>query len=464
MTTLSLPLTRVLRQAEVIKVENGVIMTELPKGVSQGEPARLFPVLSTTSKEGRTTSIVLACLEKVTEFRTALLGSVGQRVGVRSTLTCFTEVCFGADPKSKDASSRPDGLMVLKTGSREWAALVEAKVGNAPLQTEQIERYRQIAKENGLDCVITISNQFATDPASHPLEEVRKSKSKIPVYHWSWMHILTQADLLLSRADVADEDQEILLHELHRFLSHESAGVKGFERMPPEWADLNKLVASGGAIAAKSADAIAVLEAWHQETRDLSLILSRMTETLVSEKLAKKHKGDPAQRLKDEMALLREENRIECTLDIVGAAAPLMVSADLARRCISVGMKLRAPEDKKTSKARLNWLLRQLKNCEAEDMYIRCLWPGKSEPTQATLAELREGAENVFEGKDHLAAHGFEVFLSRKTGGRFAQLANFIVDLEAFVPEFYRLAGMHLRAWQKPAPVIREAEPEVAEE
>jgi len=43
-------------------------MSELPDFLKQGEAARLFPVLSTTSKEGRATSILLSCLDKVDEF------------------------------------------------------------------------------------------------------------------------------------------------------------------------------------------------------------------------------------------------------------------------------------------------------------------------------------------------------------------------------------------------------------
>ena len=53
----------------------------LPSYVSQGEHARLFPVLSTTSKEGRTTSVFLSCLASIEEFRTELMKSVGVRVG-----------------------------------------------------------------------------------------------------------------------------------------------------------------------------------------------------------------------------------------------------------------------------------------------------------------------------------------------------------------------------------------------
>jgi len=168
----------------------------LPDYLSQGEMARLFPVLSTTSKEGRTTSIVLACLVQIQEFGADLLKSVGQSRGKRTRVQSFTEVVFkNQSGKIKD---RPDGLIVLTVGSREWRALIEAKVGSNELQAEQVERYRALAKDNGIDCVITISNQFATTPASHPIEEIRKSRSKIPVFHWSWMHIVTTAELLVS--------------------------------------------------------------------------------------------------------------------------------------------------------------------------------------------------------------------------------------------------------------------------
>lgn len=280
----------------------------LPEYLLQGEVARLFPVLSTTSKEGRTTSIVLACFSKVNEFGKEMLSTVGQRAGGRSTIETYTEVVFANS--SSLLKDRPDGLIVLRVGKREWRALIEAKVGNNDLDVEQIERYRLAAKENNVDCVITISNQFATNPESHPLEAVRKSRSRIPVYHWSWMHILTTIDLLINQKGVEDEDQHVLLEELRRFLEDDSAGVKGFDRMPKEWGEICRLIASGGVVPGRSSDALAVLDAWHQETRDLSLILSRLTMAHVSERLPRKQQGDPALRQKEELLELRDNHQI----------------------------------------------------------------------------------------------------------------------------------------------------------
>ncbi|MGX9357383.1 hypothetical protein ACS3SW_20060 [Roseobacteraceae bacterium S113] len=424
----------------------------LPEYLKQGEPARLFPVLSTTSKEGRTTSIVLACLGKISEFGAELLGSIGQRVGKTAAIDAYTEVVF--HKQSASIQDRPDGLIVLKIGKREWRALVEAKVGNSDLDIDQIERYRQLAKENAIDCVITISNQFATTPSSHPLEAVRRSKSKVPVYHWSWMHILTTADLLVSGDEVADADQLLLLNELRRFLTHESAGVKGFDRMPKEWSELNKLVSSGGIIPAKHPEAQIVLEAWHQETRDLSMILSRLTGAIVREKLSQKHLGDPAQRQKDEYAMLKEEHTLECALTVPDAAAPIEITADLMRRSVDVGMTMRAPEDRKSTKARLNWLLRQIKANDTDSLFVRLLWPGRSEPTQYLLSALREDPDLAMQGKDNLAAHSFFVFRSERLGAKFTQQTNFIAELERIVPQFYGDIGAHLTAWVRKAPKL----------
>lgn len=341
---------------------------QIPSYLVQGEAARLFPVLSNVSKEGRTTSIVLACIAKVPDFAAKLLFPIGIKVGARTQITSFTEVVFSSDLGD---SVRPDGLIILGSRNSKWRALVEAKVGSSDIVTEQIERYRVLARENQIDCVLTISNQFATRPEAHPVEEIRRSRSRVPVFHWSWMFILTTADLLLTHDVIQDRSQRDLLNELRKFLSHESAGVKGFDKMPREWGDLNKLVASGGTIPAKYDVAEAVIDAWHQETRDLSLILSRLTGTAVVERLSRKHAADQRVRRLDELARLRKYKSLYCEFEIPGSASAIEVLADIPRRTIDVSMSVRAPTDRKSAKARVNWLLRQLKSSDMGDLHIR---------------------------------------------------------------------------------------------
>lgn len=426
---------------------------QLPENVVRGEKARLFPILSTNSKEGRTTAITLACMALVGEFAKAMLAGIGQRIGSKAKVGSYTEVVFQNQPEG--SNDRPDGLLVVDFGQRKWSALIEAKVGSAGLQFEQIERYRVLAKANGIDCVITVSNQFATSPGSHPLAEVRKSRSKIPVYHWSWLHALTTVDLLLSTDAIADADQQLLLSELHRFLTHESTEVRGFERMPREWTEISKLVSSGGAIQANSANAKIVINAWHQETRNLALILSRLTETVVGEKLPMKHRNDPSRRQKDELAALRENSQLIAVLDIRDAAAPIEIVADLKRRSIDVGMSLQAPEDRKTTKARLNWLLRQIKTDDLDNLAVRVYYKGRAGFAQYLIRELKENIGICEEGGKQSVARGFHLFRSKQLAKRFAQQSNFINDLEEMVPAFYGDVGERLRAWRRPPPSVR---------
>ncbi len=425
-----------------------------PEYLVQGESARLFPVLSTTSKEGRATSIFLACFSAVDKFGKELLSSIGKSTGKRTKLDAFTEIVF--DCGSENPSERPDGLLIVRTGSKEWKALVESKIGRNELSDEQIERYRVIAKDHAIDCVITISNQFTTSPQHHPVEVVRKSKSKIPVYHWSWMYVLTTVDLLLSNAEIQDVHQEHLLKEFRRFLSHESTGVRGFEMMPTEWAELNKLISAGGKILQKSDVASSVLSAWHQETRDLSLILSRHTETPVIEKLPYKHKKDMALRFKDQIKILCEENTLRSTLSIPDAPAPLEIVADLPRRTIDVGMTLQAPQDKVSPKARTNWLLRQVKTDKLNDLYVRLNWSRTSQSTTVSHMELSQdpGLADVQANGKNLQS--FHIFYAKRIGARFTQRSKFITELENIVPEFYREIGQRLSAWRPKPPKIRE--------
>ena len=151
-------------------------MNSLPEYLKRGEKARLFPVLADTSKEGRSTSILLSCLVHVREFGQAMLGSVNQRVGKLASLAAYTEVTF-AD-RGEEKAHRPDGLIVLRVGRRRWKALVETKVGNTRLDDEQLAAYTRLAREHSIDAVITVSNQFTSRPDHHPVKALRQNALK----------------------------------------------------------------------------------------------------------------------------------------------------------------------------------------------------------------------------------------------------------------------------------------------
>ena len=179
-----------------------------PDFLSQGEKARLIPSVADTSRECRITSILLATMMSVEEFGKGILGSLGMRVSKTSKIQCFTEVVFKGDGSSK---IRPDGLIIVRTGNKSWSAIVESKIGKAELNKEQVEAYLDIAKQNNIDAVITISNISVADPSHHPLQFGKVKTRNVGLYHWSWMHLITEAIMWTKHYGVSDSDQGYIL-------------------------------------------------------------------------------------------------------------------------------------------------------------------------------------------------------------------------------------------------------------
>ena len=430
-------------------------MSELPQCVTEADRARLFPILSDRSIEGRTLSIFLATLIHVRPFAERVLDQLGRRVGPRTRLQAFTEVRFKNEiPNSHD---RPDGLLIVDTGHSRWTALVEAKVRKSEIATEQLNRYLKIAKENKIDAVITISNQFSLAPHHHPVSV--SAPKNVELFHFSWMRVLTDAFLLINEG-VPDPDQAYVLNEFKRFISHESAGVESFNQMPPAWATVTSAVQAGGNILAAPSREVA--EAWHQECQDLSLIFSRQIDAAVRQRLSRVHAADPMMRLAQDAEELRNHQRLSVEFEIPDAVGPLKVCADLRRRTITVQLYLGAPQDRQSAAARINWLLRQLPNDNTDGIHIRAQWPGASPWTQLPLKQAKQDSTPLYADKGKMALLGFEVVTVADLGNRFSQRQTFIKELEDAVPDFWERVGQNLQAWVKPAPRVKEerSEPE----
>ncbi|AWV07548.1 hypothetical protein [Marilutibacter maris] len=390
-------------------------------------------------------------METVEDFGKALLSDLGIKAGARMRLEAYTEVVLRNGGTGK---ARPDGLLVLRSGTTSWTALVEAKVGNTDLTPEQLESYLELARLNGIDALLTISNQFAPLPSHHPVEIAAGSLKKASLWHWSWMYVLTQAALHLESGEVRDREQRVILNEMVRFLSHPSAGVKGFDQMPASWSTVANAVQAGGTLSPRANEVQEVVGAWYQETRDLSLILSRQLGEEVLVKVPRAHVLDPGLRIKEDAERLAQECRLRSIFSVPNTAAAIEVAADFNRRSVYASMRVAAPGDRKSTKARLTWLLRQMAKSRPDNVHVRFYWPGRGPCTQHPLSVLRERPEVAEESGKVVSS--FEVVYARDLAGRFAQRRNFVADLEQAIPDFYEQVGQHLKAWQPRAPKIKE--------
>src|SRR5262249_23772024 len=154
--------------------------------------ARLIPtsgINGAEEQETRATSALLAVMPVVRDFASTLLRPAGAIAGGIET---FIEVPL----KSLDGKAmRPDGLIRVTKGQRQWTALVEVKTGNNDLAREQVEMYLDIARENEFDAVITISNQIAAAAGVHPVDVDKRKIRKVVLHHVSWAEVLSAAVL-----------------------------------------------------------------------------------------------------------------------------------------------------------------------------------------------------------------------------------------------------------------------------
>ncbi|MEO9963904.1 MAG: hypothetical protein ABJ388_01115 [Alphaproteobacteria bacterium] len=422
---------------------------ELPESLTSGEVARLFPVISETGKEQRASSILLSVLSAVPPLANTVLSPLGQKIGTRTSVDTFTEIVFKSDPSSP-RRDRPDGLIVVSTGHRKWSCLVEAKIGKNDLQPEQIERYLKIARENGIDAVLTISNEFAALPTHHPLAVQKSLLRKVGLFHISWSGVLTDALLLHEQAAIKDPEQAFLLREFIRFFSHDSAGVTGFTSMPKEWSTAVAQVQAGGKIIRP--DAAEIVKAWHQQIRDLSLIMSRIISCKVGVRLPRSHVSDPDKRMSDEVHELCGRGILLADLEIPNTASPLMISADVNTRSIRISMSVDAPRDKARNSSRINWLLRQLREVEIPDVYISAVWASRAANTVLSLSEVRKDQKKIENGASNSDIRAFEITLTSNSARRFTGTRTFIEELEFLAPQFYEKIGQHLESWQPSPP------------
>lgn len=178
-------------------------------------------------------------MRAVPEFGHALLKELG---APKSLIQTFAEVRFRtADGKTVI----PDGAIVCERGRRSWTCLVEVKTGSAQLRDDQVSSYLDVARDNGFDAVLTISNQITSSSAESPVSVDGRKLKKVALWHFSWWRVITDAIVQSRYRGVSDPDQAWILDELIAYLDHEASGAGGFTDMGEHWVSVRKAAHDG---------------------------------------------------------------------------------------------------------------------------------------------------------------------------------------------------------------------------
>lgn len=411
--------------------------------------ARLIPtsgIGGAEEQERRATSAVLAVLSVVPEFSRALLGPAGAPAGGPAT---YIEVPFDLNGKRVI----PDGLIRVQRGAREWTALVEVKTGKNLLEQGQLENYLDVAKAQGYDSLITISNEIPPIPGQHPTNVDKRKLRKVTLYHWSWAFVLATAIVQKEHRGVADPEQAWILGELIRYLEHERSGALELEDMGANWVTVRESVTSG-TLRASDKSASEVVSRFDALLRYACLRLGQRLGTDVIPHLSRDEVANPAHRANAQLAALVKTGELVGTIRIPNAAAPVIVVADLRANQVLCHIDVAAPSDGRST-TRINWLVRQLKHA-GPNVRIESFAARTGSGSAELLKVVRDDAKVLVpeSGRD---IRSFRVTLAAPLGakrgrGRGAFIDSVLNNLDTF----YGDVVQHVKPWTATPPKLRD--------
>lgn len=410
-------------------------------------PARLIPVagIRQGEQEIRAASSLLAVMGAVDEFGRGLLKEIGAPAGRLST---YTEIPLEDD---EGKTWRPDGAIIVTYGQRQWKTLVEVKTNNAPLKSEQVSKYLDLARKYEFDGLLTISNHISAGPSDVPVVVDGRKLKRVDLRHLSWWRILTQAVIQHQHRGVKDPDQAWILGELIAYLEHENSGAIGFEDMGKNWVKVRNATREGPLRASDPA-VQEVVDRWEQFVEFLCLGLSQDLGVQVVS--AQSRADDGGRWTEDLLKRLCADGILEGSFRVPSAVGPIAIAADLRARLTRVSTKVTAPKDGRPL-TRINWLLRQLKQAP-DDLRIDVRFARTKETVGMKLSEAREEPKRLLSPSDpKREPRSFELSLARPLGtNRGRGEKSFVTETRRQAVGFYADLVEHLRPWQAKAPKL----------
>lgn len=422
------------------------------------QPARLIPTSGISGQEEaerRATSALLAVMQAVKEFRVAMLKPLGAPAG---TLESFIEVPFEVD---EDRTVYPDGVLSVIRGKTAWTALVEVKTGAAELEQVQVETYLDVARSEGAEALLTISNQLAPSPGKHPVEVDGRKLRKVNLFHLSWAEILTLAVQTRVHHGVSDPDQAWILGELIRYLEHPRSGAFDFSDMGSHWVAVrDAAVAQTLRPTDKGVESVA--SRWDQLLRFAALRLGRETGADVQVVVPRKQLADPALRIAGHVQDLVQQASLLGVIRVPGSVGDLSVHADLRAGTITTSVEFDAPQEGRAA-TRVGWLVKQLKDAPAQ-LRIDGLIANTKSTTSEHLSTVRDDPTKLVDpdGRDFRA---FRVSATTTLGSkRGTGRGAFIDSVLASIDGFYEGVAQSLQPWRPKAPKLPKSGKSAAEE
>ena len=355
----------------------------------QGNEVRLFPsahISSSREAELRAAASLLSMVCAVDEFGRQFVRAAGGPVG---RISCYTEVEFKVGNPPTVRKLRPDGIVRVIRGKKGWAALVEMKVGDNPLDQAQVDAYHKLARDEGFGALITISNQAALPNGLPPVSIDRRRLRTIPVVHLSWERLLTDAKVLCGRKQVEDPDQAWMLDEWIKYVADEESRIVEPPVLGKNWTSVIS-AARENKLPSVSNYLQDVVKHWDGFLKKTALGLRAKLAVDVQRRASRADVKDPAGRIKRMHADALANGVLTGSLRVPDAIDDLDIEVMLQGRTVRYSVGFEPPNEGRL-KTRLNWLLRQLSGIDLPSgLKVRVDWDRRRLTSEADLSALQE--------------------------------------------------------------------------
>lgn len=441
-------------------------MSNAPSWVTDHHAVRLFPSVHIRGEEEaelRATASLLAAIRAVSDFGRRIVNLTGGPASKTSRLSCYTEVSFDLrESRNKPPEKvRPDGIVVSIRGKTRWVAFVEAKVGNTPLDEEQVHKYQRLAGQIGVDALITVSNQAATAEGTPPLNF--DQRRNVPVIHFSWERLLSEAMFLSRKDDKEDKDDKIdsdqkwILDEWIRYVNDEDSGIIIPPDLGPQWSEVMR-AARANRLEQSRDELESVSKYWRGFLRKAALRLRANLGVDVTVVMPKTKRGGKDLQTVNSVNL--SEGTLNGTLRIRFAAGDIGMEVDLRSRLVRYVVRIDAPSEGRP-KTKIRWLVRQLQSQELLGGELDAIvhWSGRGLSTSAPVREFLEHPERLWLNKDGTEIKEgarprfFQIVWTRslsKARGRSS--TPILKDIQKGLEDFYHNVVQNIKPYQrKPA-------------
>jgi hypothetical protein len=329
------------------------------------------------------------------------------------------------------------------------------------LEMAQLEAYLDVAREQGFDALLTISNEIPAVAGTHPTPVDRRKLKRVGLHHLPWTQVLTEAVIQKTYRGVSDPDQAWILGELIRYLEHPRSGALEFDDMGQSWVTVREAVGTG-TLKGNDKAAGEVASRWDQLVRYACLRLGRQLGIEVQPVLSRREVSEPAVRAQALLASLASTGRLEGQLRIPNTVGPITVTADLRANKVEVSTELEAPREGRPL-TRVNWLVRQLKDAPDTLRIDAFALHGRGAAASELLRDVRANPA-VLAGDGKRELRSFRMTMIGSMGSKRGQgRGSFVSSVLDLLDTFYESVMQQLKAWSAPPPKLRPPQPEEPE-